>query len=339
MPTPTEFWDTVQKNAQIEWEQRQPTEAPRARLCPGKVPPSGNPPTENWYEPVPGFFIPNTWGYYDERWPRYDLFPVENIGEDESLIESTFRFRDFGQPDKRAWGAWFGSYACDRPLNRGWGDLEIIADRMYEQARYKFLIPAWRAAITKTVGDLDDIEDQITTILWILEWISKKVVPLPPRALGAADELRRTLDCAEKQLAGVTPFRVGKSEHANCLRSAKRAKLKAATTHYKLLAWFRDNWGRMLEAAQASNQWFDVGIVLGPLMGFIEQGMWGLAQKTMDNYLIAVDAVAPGYREDFNRNAEELSKQVSRAWDDTWEGLREWNTETIENEFPGFFAP
>ncbi len=72
-----------------------------------------------------------------------------------------------------------------------------------------------------------------------------------------------------------------------------------------------------------------MGIVLGPIMGWIEEGMWGLARKTTDNYLIAVDALMPGYRDDFKRNAEELYNAWQIANMDTWGGLADWTQEEI----------
>lgn len=63
-------------------------------------------------------------------------------------------------------------------------------------------------------------------------------------------------------------------------------------------------------------------------MGWIEEGLWGLAQKTGDNYLIAVDALMPGYKEDFERNAQELSESVERAWNDLWETTN-WSDEQL----------
>lgn len=66
-------------------------------------------------------------------------------------------------------------------------------------------------------------------------------------------------------------------------------------------------------------------------MGWIEEGMWGLAQQTVNNYLIAVDSLLPGYKQDFERNAAELSAEVDLAWEDTWAQVTEWTTDRIED--------
>lgn len=293
----------------------------------------------NWYEALPGFWLPASKPFDRVRWPDYSDPRYEELLQNEIDLESLIRLRGITTPDRRQWGAWLNAFKNDKPVT--WSDdfHGPIADRMYDTAQYKHLVPAWRRAITEVIGDLDDVEDQLSTILWVAEWITRKVIPLPKSLMNRAQQVQRTLDCAEKALAGVTIFRSGKSEYADCLKKKQNALKRAKDQKAGLLAWFRANWGRLLEAAQATGTWFDVGIVLGPIMGWIEEGMWGIAQKTTDNYLIAVDAVMPGYREDFNRNAAELSERVSEAWDDTWEGLDKWDNETIEEEFPGFFAP
>jgi hypothetical protein len=293
----------------------------------------------NWYEALPGFLLPTSCAYDPARWPDFTRPEITDALEDLPDPSAILRFNGVIGLDRKQWGAWLSALQNDRAIVTCSEFYLQVADRMYETARYKFLVPAWRRAITDIIGEIDDIEDQLSTILWVLEWITRKVVPLPKSVMNGAQKVQRTLDCAENMLAGVTIFRSGKSEYADCLRKQQRARDAARNQRAGLLAWFKENWGRLLEAAQATNTWFDVGIVLGPIMGWIEEGMWGLAQSTTDNYLVAVDAVLPGYSEDFYRNAEELSDSVSQAWDDTWEGLSSWDTETIEEEFPGLWAP
>lgn len=272
-----------------------------------------------WYEPLPGFWLPPSWPYDATRWPDYTAEYIASQLEELDEISDVLVLRGWGRPSRRAWGAWLGARREGKDLRRGWPELEQIADRMYDQARYVYLVPAWRRAITRVITALDDIEDQLSTILWVAEWISRRVIPLPPRLLNGAERVRRSLDCAERVLAGVTPFRGRKSEYGQCLRQVAAERERAQKQRAGLLAWFRDNWGRLLEAAQATGQWFSVGIILGPIMAWIEEGMWGAARKTVDNYLIAADALMPGYREDFWRAAEELSEAVDRAWEETWE--------------------
>jgi hypothetical protein len=307
--------------------------------CAGGVAPSMIGPKGNWYEVLPDFWLPFGWIYDGARWPDYTQDFIASRLEQADDISDLLVFRDFGEPTPKAWAAWIGAFGCDRPLNRNWLDLEIIADKKYDIARYRYLVPAWRRAITEVIGDIDDVEDQISTILWVLQWISKKVVPLPPTLMNRADQLRHTLDCGEKVLAGITPFRSSKADFANCRRSTTIAITKHRTRKAQLLQWFRDNWGKTLEAAQATGTWFDVGIILGPVMGWIEEGLWGLAAKTLDNYLVAVDAVLPGYSEDFKRSAEELGDAVDQVWESTWEPLNAWDNENILDQFPGFEAP
>lgn len=293
----------------------------------------------SWSEPLPGFKLPPNWIYDPVRWPDYTTDLIASKLEEIDELGELFRVRGWGRPSSRAWGVWLRAERTGAPLSTEWIELQQIADLRYDQARYVYLVPAWRRAITTVIGELDNLEDQLTTILWVAEWITRKVIPLPKTLMNRAQQVRRTLDCTEKFVAGITPFRSGKSEYVDCLREKKRALRRAQNQRAGLLAWFRDNWGKLLETAQATDTWFEVGIVLGPVFGWIEEGIWGLAQKTTDNYLIAVDALAPGYRDDFWRSAQEISERVDEAWDTTWETLSSWDAETIADELPGFTAP
>jgi len=288
----------------------------------------------NWTETLPSWWTPYTLEYDEARWPDYADPAFTRALSDTPDALDILAFLNYGQADRRAWGGWTAAFKADKPLAFRPDFHGPVADRLYETARYKFLVPAWRRAIVEVVGELDDIEDQISTILWIMEWITAKVIPIPKVVMNNAQRLQRTLDCAEKIVAGVTPFRFTKHEHTDCLRKIAAGKAGARDRRAGLLGWFRDNWGRLLEAAQATDTWFDVGLVLGPIMGYIEEGMWGLATQTTNNYLIAVDAVMPGYKEDFNRNAAELSAEVDLAWNDTWESLSSWTTDQIERFIP-----
>lgn len=292
-----------------------------------------------WIEHLPGFFLPGNWKYDAARWPDFTRDYIATRLEQIDEFPEMLQFRDWGKPDPKAWGAWLGGKAEQRELTTIWPDLQKCADTTYDTARYLYLVPAWRRAITMALTEIDDVEDQISTILWVMEWISRRVIPIPPAIMNGADKIRHTLDCAEKQLAGITPFRGSKAEFMNCHRSTTVMVTTHRTRKAQLLGWFRDNWGRLLEAAQATDQWIDVGLVLGPIMAWIEEGMWGLAWKTLDAYLIAADAVAPGYREDFERNAQELSEAVDATWQETWGSIDEWDNDTIIDQFPGFAAP
>ncbi len=294
---------------------------------------------KNWYEALPGFWLPLSKQWEPGRWPDYTTRQVEDQLERLPEAESLLRLRGLTRPSKQQWGAWYGAFKEDRPIRWVEDFYGPVADAIYDTARYKYLVPAWRRAIVKVLTELDDIEDQLSTILWVLEWITRKWVPLPQTIMNGAQRINKTLDCAERVLAGINIVRGAKQDYAECLRRAQRQKEKLRRQKAGLLAWFRDNWGRLLEAAQATGTWFDVGIVLGPIMGWIEEGIWGVAKKTVDNYLIAADALMPGYREAFWEQARKLSEKVDQAWDQTWEGLRRWDTETIMEDFPGFFAP
>jgi hypothetical protein len=310
---------------------------PAQRRCAGGREPIFTGPKRNWYELYPGFWIPNTWPVNRARWLDYTRPDYLRILEDAPDPEALLRLGSLTRIERRWWGVWIGSFGCDRPLTPFHPTLHEIADRRYENARYVYLVPAWRRRIIELLTEIDDIEDQVSTILWVVEWITRRFIPIPPGVLNGADALRRSLDTAERALAGITPFRSFKPAYLEELRRAKRAKDNAKRSKNALLAWFSANWGRLLEALQATGTWFDVGIVLGPIFGFIEEGLWGLARYTMNNYLIAADALAPGYREDFLRNAEDLYNRVQNAWNTTWERIMRWDNAALEDL--GLIAP
>lgn len=276
------------------------------------------PPIDRWYEALPGFWLPPAWVWTEEEWPDYTVDAYVRALSDTPDISEIIVFRDWGQPSKKAWGAWFGAQQNDTKLNRGWPDLEIIAGKMYESARYKYLVPAWRRALVELVTDLDNIEDQLSTILWVLETVSKKFIRIPPGWLDVIHRSSTSLDCAGKLIAGIGTVRGSKSKYADCLAEVGRDRKKARAQRAGLLAWFQENWGRLIEAAQASGTWFDVGIVLGPIMAYIDEGMWGVIKKTQENYLLAADALFPGYAQWAAETDAAIAEAIQGAWDETW---------------------
>ena len=305
----------------------------------------------NWIEHYPGFWLPATWSLDNDRFPNYtdpdflDKAGGEMVGsvEGEDGKEITrrprvlgvdprdvLRLRGLTQPDKRAWGAWLGGFANDRPLKRGWPDLEHIADRTYSTARFKYLTPIWRQKIIALMTALDDVEDQLSTILWIVGWVAKKWIPKP--LLGGLDKVKKvndSLDCAGKALGGVGVGRGGKSDYMECI-AAKQRRARAAIAQKKgLLAWLRSNWGQLLEAAQASGTWTDVGIQLGPIMAVVEDGWWGGMNSAATGYSELIDLVIPGYREFDLMVGREVPKWLDKNF---FQPLKAVDWESIESD-------
>ena len=322
----------------IEAMRRALTKPQKQRLCKGGVPPDFTAAKTNWEEILPGFTVPlGLYGAHEfSDYTQEDALDkiLQGPAWDKILV-----LGGLSVDMRRAWGAWFGSWGCDTRINFRWPALDAVAHEQYLSARYRYLVPFWARKMSELATEIDDIEDQLATILWIVESVMQKYIPLPKSLMNRARAVKRSLDCAELLLQTGKIGRDAKPKYAECLRQQARRKQQDTETKASLVAWMQLNWGRLIEAAQATNTWFDVGIALGPIMGWITEGMFGLARATTDNYLIAVDAVLPGYRDDYNRTAAELDAAVEKAWDQTWENLGEWDTETIADEFPGFFAP
>lgn len=270
----------------------------------------------NWQEPHPGFYIPRSLDA--ARFPSYKM-PDPDLPDVLDLVK--LPFLESKTLPRWTWAAWNAASRADRPLKIPPEYAYEIAWTKYDKARMNALVPVWRQQMNEWSNQLDDIEDQLTTILWLAEILGKKVLPIPPGALNGADQVRRWIDATQKALDFRITGRGGKAAWRQKAREQEAEKRKARSSIARFLLWVKANMGRLLEAAQATNTWFDVGIVLGPLMGYVEEGIWGAAEATLDNYLIAADVLMPGYREDFYRNAEELQQKVEGALVDTIEGI------------------
>lgn len=268
----------------------------------------------NWYELHPGFVIPRTLD--PTQFPPYTEFDPDLPDPLELIV---LPWRD--PIPTWGWAAWHAYQRKDALPKLNPDLLQAIAWRTYGSARYVALVPAWRRTLNELAGEIDDIEDQVSTILWLAQILGRKVIPIPPGLLAQADNLRKTLDAAQDTLRAGVLLRSAKAEFRERQRQ-QRAKVRTARTRQaRIISWLMDNYGRILEAAQATGTWLDFGIILGPLFGYIEEGIWGLAEKTLDNYLTAVDAFLPGYSEDFYASGEALNAALELWLADQFEVL------------------
>ena len=309
------------------WERGTPTKKPFT--CKGGVAPVDLGPKANWYTPLPGFWLPNSWDWTEDDFPDYTADAYVRALTDPIAWDELVRVGPSPLATRKAWGAWLGAWGCDRELKRGWPELEAVARSRYETARYKYLVPAWSRAISSAAQELDDIEDQISTILWMLETVAKKWIPVPPSILGIARQTTRTLDCAQSLAYTATGTRASKSKYNDCMSEVTRKKATLRATHYTLVGWMQENWGKLLEAAQASNTWTDYGLVLGPLFAWIEEGAWGLVKEGAEGYNLGVEALFPGYIEERNRITREIDETIQKAMDETFGAIDEEGWETI----------
>jgi hypothetical protein len=268
----------------------------------------------NWIEIYPGFTLPRN--ILAAQFPEYGDFDPDLPDPLELL-----RLPWTDPIPKWAWAAWSAAERLDKLPTMDPDLLQALAWKKYGSARYVYLVPAWRRYLTSIATDIDDIEDQLSTILWILELLGKKIIPVPPGVLRGGDAIRRALDDAQDVLNFSGVARSDKSLWREKQRKRRASVREARTRTAKLAQWLAANYGRLLEAAQATGTWFDFGIVLGPIFGYIDEGIWGLANKTLDNYLIAADTVLPGYREDFYANADRLTTDLYDTMASFYEGF------------------
>lgn len=292
-----------------------------------------------FHEVLPGFFIPGNWAYDPVAWPNYTDPDYVRFFEDPPNIGDVIVFMDYGKIEPRAWGAWYGALQNQRELPTKWPELQRVARQKYESARYVYLVPAWKRAITKVLTDLDNIEDQIATILWVMEIISRKFTPLPERWLAAARRVENSLDCAQKIMNGGPAARSLKPAYADCVREMERRRKKRRGDKNGLVAWLAENQYRLIEAAQATGTWFDVGIVLGPIMGWIDEGIWSVGKGEILHGVLSVEGLIPGYYDATKYTWEHLSNKIDAAWDESWGTANLEDVQYDPNDYPGFFAP
>lgn len=259
------------------------------------------------------------------RFPPYDDWNP-NLPAWTDIIN----LQGYGRPPRWAWSAWFAAQRADRPLKMDAGLAEQLATRIYDSQRFKHLVPKWRRDLIALLTEIDDIEDQVSTIAWLAETVLAKFIPVPRSVLSFTHKLREVLDGAEHVLALGTMSRRSKSEWHGKRRELAAAKRGARTQLAKYIEWFRLNWGNLLEAGQATNTWFDVGIVLGPIMGWVEDGLWTAGKKSLDNYLIAADVFMPGFREIYWEHLTAYGEAVDDRWAELYDGAVMFTTNTIE---------
>lgn len=277
----------------------------------------------HWRECQPEFWIPREMDC--SRFSAYDQWDPETPD-----FVDIVNLAGLGRIPKWAWAAWFKAHANDAPLNMDPGLQLELARRVYDSKRFVHVVPQWRRYLIDTLTEIDDIEDQVSTIAWLAEVVLAKVLPIPRSALNFANGLSRKLDDAQAILSLGFTSRSSKASWAGHQREIREAKRGARAKHAQLITWFKENWGNLLEAAQATNTWFDVGIVLGPIVGYVEDGLWTASKKTLDNYLIAAEAFMPGIRDAYWEQLELLGQAVDDRVDEIIEDVTTWDNSELQ---------
>jgi len=162
------------------------------------------------------------------------------------------------------------------------GDAELatlLRGRQIYQDMRGSQIPEWRQEMIRALTMLDNIEDQISTVEWITRPLTSKWAPT--RWLSkVARRTTEVIDDLEQVLAGPTIAKALRKDRA--ARTRRRAGARArgkASTLQAAASWLQENAGHLLEAGQATDTWFGVGISLGAIFGAIEE--------TQDRFIIS----------------------------------------------------
>lgn len=148
---------------------------------------------------------------------------------------------------------------------------QLLRGRQIYQDMRASAIPQWRRELLRVVTHLDDIQDQIATIAWITDPITRRWAP----TRVVSEILHRSgdvINLMERIVAGVPRGRyAGKSKaDREAARSARRARGKIGMFG-GAVKWLQKSQGHLIEAGQALDTWTGVGISLGSIIGAMEE--------------------------------------------------------------------
>jgi hypothetical protein len=135
-------------------------------------------------------------------------------------------------------------------------------------------VPYWRQVAVGALTTLDNVEDQVSTVAWLGAAAINRI-PVIGRALtGALRGTSTALDRMQQALSAPLPGRAAKNKHDRARRVDARRERGLVGGLQRGLGWMEQRQGKLLEAAQASDTWFGVGLTLGAVMGAIEETYW-----------------------------------------------------------------
>lgn len=185
-----------------------------------------------------------------------------------------------------------------RPPNLTDEAVAALASRQaYIDAQANSALPEWRKSLVKTLTTLDNIQDQISTVVWLTGPIIDRLGKKAKAAHAVVDETGDAINFMQSIIAGPTPGRSGKNRRALARTANARTKGGVIGALQKGIGWLQKNQGHLLEAAQATDTWFGVGISLGSVFGAIEETYWRTGEQAYYEALTALNvasAALPG---------------------------------------------
>lgn len=186
----------------------------------------------------------------------------------------------------------------NRPPAAGMLGLDYLAVKIRRaQETEDSAVPGWRRKLIVLMTAADNLEDIVSTVNWITRPL-QAVIP-GGRAIGAV--LRGTSDVLNRvQTVMRGPSIVGRSNKSKAERERRKnartskPKLKGPA---RIMQWAANNYGNLLQAGQASDTVFGVGIQLGGIFGAIEETQdraWLSAWHAGKSIIASTAALVPG---------------------------------------------
>src|SRR6266545_1018718 len=149
-------------------------------------------------------------------------------------------------------------------------------------------IPEWRETLVGVVTALDNVQDIVATAAWLGGPLLRSMGRLGPWLHGEVQATATALGTLERGIGGPLPGGRAKHEHMNQRRADARRRTGVIGGLQRGMEWFGRSQGHLLEAAQASDTLFGVGLTLGAMMGALEETYWRTGKAA---YYIAMSSV------------------------------------------------
>ncbi len=189
----------------------------------------------------------------------------------------------------------------------------LLRGRQIYQDIRRSQIPEWRRKIVQVLTKLDNVQDQISTILWITDPITRRWGPTRV-ASTIAHRVGDLISDIERAMAGplMPGYRtIGRGAAAkrtpigasHSVRATDRKHVATQTPQssrqqtgkggilQRAVKWLQKSQGHLLEAGQALDTWVGVGISLGTIFGALEEAQDRLIISAWEGAKFAVAGV------------------------------------------------
>ncbi len=208
---------------------------------------------------------------------------------------------------------------------------QLLRGRQLHEDMQRSEIPEWRQKLVRLLTQLDNIEDQVSTVLWVTDPLTRRWAPT--RAIS--EVAHRTTDAVsniQQAIAGPALYKaLAKSKAARKNKRSSRSVTGKLGNLQRAAGWLKTNQGRLLEAGQALETWTGVGISLGPIFGAMEEAQDRLFQSAYEGAKFAVAAAGRAV----TRSGSDLDEILANQQAASVQRIRETGLPVVE-QFAGW---